>query len=86
MFLAYRPTKLAFLTTTLAALLPTAATAAATKLIVPDPRNRPDAKPELYDLQSDPWERTDLAAQRPERVRALTKQLDGWWTPPANAN
>lgn len=30
---------------------------------------------ELYDLRTDPGERTDLAAQRPERVRALHEQL-----------
>jgi uncharacterized sulfatase len=52
------------------------------KLIVPDPRNRPNARPELYDLQSDPWEKTDLAAKQPERVRALSSKLDAWWTPP----
>lgn len=52
-----------------------------TKLIVPDPRNRPGAKPELYDLQSDPWEKTDLAAKSPERVRALLQKLNVWWQP-----
>ena len=30
---------------------------------------------ELYDLRADPGERTDLAAQRPERVRVLHEQL-----------
>jgi uncharacterized sulfatase len=55
------------------------------KLIVPDARNRPKATPELYDLQSDPGEKTDLAAQRPERVRELRLQLDTWWTPPGTA-
>jgi arylsulfatase A-like enzyme len=53
------------------------------KLIVPDPRNRPAEKPELYDLQSDPGEKTDLAGQQPERVGRLARQLDAWWTPPA---
>ena len=55
------------------------------KLIMPDPRNRPGAATELYDLQSDPWEKTDLAAQQPERVRELAKKLDAWWTPPVAA-
>jgi len=56
------------------------------KLIAPDPRNLPAAKSELYDLQSDPWEKTDLAAKHPDRVRELTMQLDAWWTPPAAKN
>jgi len=30
---------------------------------------------ELYDLRTDPGERTDLAARRPERVRELHEQL-----------
>ncbi len=55
------------------------------KLIVPDARNRPAEKPELYDLQSDPWEKIDLAGQQPERAARLSKQLDAWWTPPAAA-
>lgn len=46
------------------------------KLIVPDPRNRPNARPELYDLQKDPWEKTDLAAGQPDQVRALNRRLD----------
>lgn len=55
------------------------------KLITPDPRNLPDAMPELYDVVRDPWEKTDLAAQQPDRVRQLGKQLDAWWTPPVAA-
>jgi uncharacterized sulfatase len=53
------------------------------KLIVPDSRNRAAARPELYDLRKDPWEKSDLAAQQPELVARLTRQLDAWWTPPA---
>jgi uncharacterized sulfatase len=45
------------------------------KLIVPDPRNRPDEKPELYDLRQDPWENTDLAGKQGNRVQELLKQL-----------
>jgi uncharacterized sulfatase len=53
------------------------------KLIVPDPRNRPDAKPELYDLRADPWEKNNLAGQEPGRVKRLSRKLDAWWTPPS---
>jgi arylsulfatase A-like enzyme len=49
------------------------------KLIAPDPRNRPDAGPELYDLKNDPWEKTDLSAAQPERVKSLSKEMDQWW-------
>lgn len=55
------------------------------KLIVPDPRNRPNDRPELYDLKSDPWEKNDLATQRPAHVRRLQQALDAWWTPPPSA-
>ncbi len=51
------------------------------KLIVPDPRNHPLAKPELYDLQKDPWEKDDLADEQPARVAELTGTLDKWWKP-----
>ncbi len=33
---------------------------------------------ELFDLESDPGERQDLAATRPERVRELKGRLDAW--------
>ena len=36
--------------------------------------------PRLFDLKSDPYELRDLAAERPEDVKRLTTQLDGWWT------
>ena len=51
------------------------------KLIVPEPRKRTNAPPELYDLRHDPWEKTDLAGQQPERVRELHQKLDRWWQP-----
>jgi arylsulfatase A-like enzyme len=54
------------------------------KLIVPHPRALPDAQPELYNLQNDPWEKTNRADQEPGRVRSLRQQLDAWWTPPAS--
>jgi len=49
------------------------------KLIVPAPQNQAGEKPELYDLATDPHEERDLAADQPERVSALTRQLDAWW-------
>jgi len=49
------------------------------ELIVPDPVNRPGAKPELYDLQNDPWEKVDLAEKDPARVGAMLKKIDAWW-------
>jgi uncharacterized sulfatase len=51
------------------------------KLIAPHVRNEPNAQPELYDLSSDPQEKTNLAVKESRRVEAMTKQLDGWWTP-----
>jgi len=51
------------------------------KLIAPDPRNHPDAKPELYDLKNDPWEKNNLAPTQPEQVTALAKKLNDWWSP-----
>jgi hypothetical protein len=36
---------------------------------------KPDAELELYDLESDPAEKANLAAQHPERVTRLYEQL-----------
>jgi arylsulfatase A-like enzyme len=33
---------------------------------------------ELYDIENDPGETTDISAQHPETVRELTEQLDEW--------
>jgi arylsulfatase A-like enzyme len=49
------------------------------KLILPDPRNRPQAKAEPHHLLRDPWEREDLAAGEPQRVRHLSGLLDREW-------
>lgn len=49
------------------------------KLIVPNPVRVPDGKAELYDLAADPTEEKNLAEKHPDKVRALTKKLDGWW-------
>ena len=32
----------------------------------------------LYDLEADPGERTDLAAQRPDLVRSLWRLIQDW--------
>jgi arylsulfatase A len=34
---------------------------------------------ELYDMQSDPQETTDVAAQNPEQVKILSEKYDRWW-------
>ena len=34
---------------------------------------------ELYDLQNDPGEQTDLADQHPSRVQRMTGQLEEWF-------
>lgn len=49
------------------------------KLIVPDAVNKPGAKPELYDLKNDPWEKVDLADKEPARVEELLKKTNAWW-------
>jgi arylsulfatase A-like enzyme len=37
-----------------------------------------DGRHRLYDLARDPMETTDLAAERPDRVRALAAQVESW--------
>ncbi len=49
------------------------------KLIVPCRRNEPNAIIELFDLAQDPDETRNLAAENPERLAALTAELDKWW-------
>ncbi len=49
------------------------------KLIVPDPRNEPNAKVELFNLESDPMETRDLAEHQPRRVEDLKRRIDSWW-------
>jgi uncharacterized sulfatase len=36
---------------------------------------------ELYDIVADPHEKQDVAANHPDVVEAMTKQLDAWWKP-----
>jgi uncharacterized sulfatase len=50
------------------------------KLIVPDPRNTPNASAELYNLTSDPFETRNLAAAEPQKVEQLKGFIDGWWS------
>lgn len=56
------------------------------KLILPDPRNRPGAEPELYDLKSDPLEKTDLSATQPDTVKRLSEKTNQSWTPAEEKN
>ena len=46
------------------------------KLILP---KEGGGEPQLFDLKSDPSERTDLAAQRPEDVKRLSAGIEKWW-------
>lgn len=55
------------------------------KLILPNGAGTPEkpqlsAMPELYDVINDPHETKNLAAEQPERVAALTKLIDAWWS------
>ena len=51
------------------------------KLIIPDDRNTPDGKIELYQLAEDPSELRNLADREPGKVKELEQNLDGWWNP-----
>jgi len=44
------------------------------------PKN-PDGKPELYNVKNDPFEKKNLAAAQPDKVKELTQALDEWWSP-----
>lgn len=39
------------------------------------------SRPQLFDLENDPGELTNLAAENPEIVSRLGKQIDDWWQP-----
>jgi len=47
------------------------------KLVIHDPKNG-DAKRELFDLEADPAEKTDLFAKQPEVAEKLQAQLRSW--------
>jgi len=53
------------------------------KLIVPNPANVPGPGAELYNLQSDPHETKDLAAENPDKAKHLRARIEDWW--PAEA-
>ncbi|MCP5541871.1 MAG: sulfatase-like hydrolase/transferase [Akkermansiaceae bacterium] len=44
------------------------------------PSNAPQPAPRLYDLDADPGETRDLAAEHPELVKRLAAKHDGWFT------
>ena len=51
------------------------------KLCLPNRPLTPNAPPELYDLKADPHEKTNLAAKHPDRVKELTRLIEGWYKP-----
>jgi arylsulfatase A-like enzyme len=51
------------------------------KLIVPYGTNTPGGNLELYDLEKDPHETENLAAQHAEKAAELTEKVDRWWKP-----
>lgn len=62
------------------------------KLIVPNKPNvtlwaglgaQSDGEVELYRIEDDPHETKNLAETHPEKVEALTKELNDWWNPGA---
>ncbi|CAN5904896.1 sulfatase [soil metagenome] len=50
------------------------------KLILPDPRNEPDAEVELYKIIEDPLETRNLAPDHPEQVERLEQRINDWWS------
>ena len=52
-----------------------------TKLIVPNTAVETKAETELYQLDSDPTEISNLAGSQSARVLELKKKLDTWWNP-----
>ena len=51
------------------------------KLILPDPKNQPEDKVELYNLRADPQEGRNLASEDPSRVKQLQGLIDARWNP-----
>lgn len=49
------------------------------KLIVPNRKNKPKDKIQLYNIEQDPFEERNLADQNPGIVSRLNKQIDDWW-------
>jgi uncharacterized sulfatase len=57
----------------------TAAIGETWKLIVPNRKNKPKDKIQLYNIEQDPFESRNLADQNPEMVRTLNKKINDWW-------
>jgi arylsulfatase A-like enzyme len=49
------------------------------KLILPDERNKPEAKPELFNIQNDPFETDELSDSHTDQVSALKTKTESWW-------
>lgn len=49
------------------------------KLILPDEKNKPGEAVQLFDLANDPFEQTDLAADKPEIVEQLKSKIEASW-------
>ncbi|MCH9021541.1 MAG: sulfatase-like hydrolase/transferase [Planctomycetes bacterium] len=50
------------------------------KLIWPNKPLEPNAQIELYDLIADPYEKIDLAAIHPKKVKKLKSAINQWWS------
>ncbi len=48
------------------------------KLILPDPKRKPKAKVELFNIDEDPFEKNNIAELHPEIVEKLKKQIDAF--------
>ena len=46
---------------------------------LPDREPAVCGRPRLFDLESDPYEKTDLSEQHPERVLRMKGRWDAWW-------
>ena len=49
------------------------------KLILPDGTNKPEADTELYNIEQDPYEKENLAEEKPEVVGRLKNQIENWY-------
>lgn len=49
------------------------------KLVSPNPASKEDTKAELFNLKNDPWEKNNLSATDPQKVKNLTEKLNQWW-------
>ena len=50
------------------------------RLVSPSLGGQPDPRLELYDIQADPGQQTDLAAAQPQIVAQLRSAYESWWT------